>query len=630
MVRVWSDLPSIGADHIVLLGIHRGARGRGGFGHRTQDRKYTNGHGPHRHPAPDLQLYTPNRLVYPGPPQNPHPHPPVNPSVFYNLPYQQGYGRLPQASHLYNQHFSAPPPPANQNQNTGTPWQGFEWEALNGPCRPFSRERYSQTSPPVDTLLHPQNRFPVNAVRHPPRFEVRNRQPDLDNLYEEGVHLNYMDFDPGESNPKPGGLHHHSTNIGTQPQTARSQSKHTMPKDTSFAKSPPSFNRLSASAGAASSSSLKPSPIKLVQQPIDRVMILQQRPDAPRLSNTGPSTTPNNNSLYNRQLDFTPSLLSQPPTEYVLDATFRRIEARDAARKMDAIQTKQTTTDGTKAPSVLLVVSKQELVTRREKGHQENSASHKTLRPPQAGLTTATIEKRSHPSKSVTTTVGSCITVKGTPEKASRSERHLHEPSTQTGRAFPASYGDNTSSDMILDGVKDVNGPGVMDTDVYESEKWGGGRLIPSGLKVARLKDEAVDLKTTDPAATPPFSQNLTNVGVPAVETKSPANCGALRCSRSRVGAKGQWKGYVLAEDCPPTSKGKLLLLDAPPALLPQRSTRSGKVFKPPEGEGRSSSERSGDDDSDSDSEEERRVNRSRRSREVARKHILSSEDSDE
>ena len=192
----------------------------------------------------------------------------------------------------------------------------------------------------------------------------------------------------------------------------------------------------------------------------------------------------------------------------------------------------------------------------------------------------------------------------------------------------------------------------------------GGGRLIPTGLKVARLKDEAVDLNTTklsnhcvsdkssvqtveypentatnrrqraetpklvspctsDPAATPPFPQNLTKVGVPAVAA-------TLRSSRSRVGAKGQWKGYVLAEDCPPTSKGKLLLLDAPPALLPQRSTRSGKVFKPPEGEGRSSSERSGDDDSDSDSEEERRVNRSRRSREVARKHILSSEDSDE
>ena len=113
---------------------------------------------------------------------------------------------------------------------------------------------------------------------------------------------------------------------------------------------------------------------------------------------------------------------------------------------------------------------------------------------------------------------------------------------------------------MISDGVKDVHGLGVMDTEVYESEKWGGGRLLPSGLKVARLKDEAVDFNTSDPAATPPFSQNLTNVGVPAVATKSPANFGALRCSRSRVGAKGQWKGYVLAKDCPPTSKGKLPL----------------------------------------------------------------------
>ena len=54
----------------------------------------------------------------------------------------------------------------------------------------------------------------------------------------------------------------------------------------------------------------------------------------------------------------------------------------------------------------------------------------------------------------------------------------------------------------------------------------------------------------------------------------------------------------MLAEDCPPTNKEKLLLLDAPPLLLPQRSTRSGKVFKAPEGEGGSSSEQSGDDDS--------------------------------
>ena len=126
--------------------------------------------------------------MYPGPPQNP-PHPPVNPSVSYNLPYQQWYARLPQASHLYNQNFSARPPPVNQNQNSGTPWQGFEWEALNGPCRPFTRERYSQSSPQVDTLLHPHNRFPVNVVRHPPRFEVPTRQPDLDNLYVGGIHL---------------------------------------------------------------------------------------------------------------------------------------------------------------------------------------------------------------------------------------------------------------------------------------------------------------------------------------------------------------------------------------------------------------------------------------------------------
>ena len=89
-----------------------------------------------------------------------------------------------------------------------------------------------------------------------------------------------------------------------------------------------------------------------------------QSRDGPPTTTRRPSTTSNNNSLYNRQLDFTPSLLSQPPTEYVLDATFRRIEARDAARKMlrekmDAIQTKQTTMDDSKAPSVLLVTPKQ-------------------------------------------------------------------------------------------------------------------------------------------------------------------------------------------------------------------------------------------------------------------------------
>ena len=89
----------------------------------------------------------------------------------------------------------------------------------------------------------------------------------------------------------------------------------------------------------------------------------------------------------------------------------------------------------------------------------------------------------------------------------------------------------------------------------------------------------------------------------------------------------------MLADDCPPTNTGKLLLLDAPPALLPpallpQKSTQNGKVFKPLEDEGGSSSEKGGDDDSDS--EEERRVNRSCQSREVARKHVVSSKDSDE
>ena len=154
-------------------------------------------------------------------------------------------------------------------------------------------------------------------MRYPPRFEVPTRQPDLDNLYEEGVHLGYMDFDPGESNPKPRGLHHHSTKIGTQPHTASSQAKHTTPKDTSFAKSPPSFNRLSATVGAASSASL---------WPIDRVMVLQRRPDAPRLPHTGPLTTPNKNILYNRQLDFTPLLPSNWLFRYLISYSFLRAE----------------------------------------------------------------------------------------------------------------------------------------------------------------------------------------------------------------------------------------------------------------------------------------------------------------
>ena len=162
--------PFIGADPIVLLGNYRGTRGRGGFGHWTQDRKYPNGHGPHRHPAPD-QFYTPNRLVYPGPPQNPHPHPPVNPSVFYNLPYHQGY-----AAFLEQVIFTIKTSPRLPLQRAK--WDtlaGFEWEELNGPCYPFSCERCSRSLPQVDTLLHPQNRFPVDAVRHPPRFEVPAR-----------------------------------------------------------------------------------------------------------------------------------------------------------------------------------------------------------------------------------------------------------------------------------------------------------------------------------------------------------------------------------------------------------------------------------------------------------------------
>ena len=153
-------------------------------------------------------------------------------------------------------------------------------------------------------------------------------------------------------------------------------------QDTSSAKSPPSFNRLSASVGAASPISLKPP--------------THQASTAAYRSRNGPSTTTRRPSTIEyRSVDHpkqqplqspTPSLLSQPPTENVLDATFRRIEARDAARKMDVIQTKETATDDPKAPSVPPVTSKEELSTIRENGHQENSGSQKTLRPTQAGL----------------------------------------------------------------------------------------------------------------------------------------------------------------------------------------------------------------------------------------------------
>ena len=485
-----------------------------------------------------------------------------------------------------------------------------------------------------------------------------------------------MDFDVRESNPNPRGLSHNSTNIGTQPQAARPQDKYTTPstsRGTPKAKSPPSFNRLSTSIGATLPISLKALPVEPGQQPIDRVMVLQRRPDAPRLSNSGPSTTPNNNSLYNRQLDFTPSLLSQPPAEYVLDATFWKIEARDAARKTDSIQAKQTTKNSN-AQSGLLAASNQRLGRIRDKGHQENSGPQRTPRLPHGGhpkwSKPTADEKRSCPSKSVTTAVGSGVAIKVSSEKASRSERnltygpHSHDPSTRTVGVFPASYGDNASpdGDMLLSSVEVADGLRAMDTKIYESEKWGGGRLIPSGLKMARFKDEGVDLNTTKlsscrvshkslvpsvdvpkrtatnrhqpegtyklalpctsgPAATPPLPKKLPNA-LPGA-TKSPAKWGPLGRAR-RLRTKGQRKGYMLAKDCPPMGKGKLLLLDAPPALLPQRSTRSGKVFKPPGG-GTSSEPSEGDD-----SEEETRVNRSRRSRGAARKYILSSEHSDE
>ena len=163
------------------------------------------------------------------------------------------------------------------------------------------------------------------------------------------------------------------------------------------------------------------------------------------------------------------------------------------------------------------------------------------------------------------------------------------------------SYGDNTLSDndMILGGVKDVDGP-------YDHQHTQAVD-IPE-ITATKRPQRAKPHKLASPCASGPAA-------ISPLSTKHYQVPCKLRCS-SRVGAKGQLKSYVLAEDRPPTSKGTLLLLDAPPGLPPQRSTRSGKVFKPPEGEGGSSSEQSGDNESDS--EEERRVNRSRRSREDA------------
>ena len=74
--------PFISPDPIVLLGNHRGSEA--GAGLATGLRIVTI--------QMDMDLIGIRLLiVYPGPPQNPHPHPPVNPSVFYHLPYQQRY-----------------------------------------------------------------------------------------------------------------------------------------------------------------------------------------------------------------------------------------------------------------------------------------------------------------------------------------------------------------------------------------------------------------------------------------------------------------------------------------------------------------------------------------------------------
>jgi hypothetical protein len=390
-------------------------------------------------------------------------------------------------------------------------------------------------------------------------------------------------------------------------------------------------------------------------------MVLQQRPDAlrPSYSTSITTATNTNNTLYNRQLDFTPSLLSQPPAQYVLDATFWKIEVRDAARRTCAALEKENTTGGSKPPPVLPVAPdhrNQQLNRIGEKGHKGGGGSQIISRVPHQPKTE---QKRPRLPKLATTEAKSCITVKVTSEKTSRSGRNQsREPPTHPAEVFPASYGGLTSSDgsMLLDGVEAVDGPRMVDPEVYESEKWGGGRLIPSGLKVARPNDRGGGLNTLTlssdrvsdkppvlivdvlentvsmethklaspctgiPAATLPLPQKEC-INVPSAAVMSPAEFGAPRRG-PLPGTRGQWKGYVLAEDCHPTSKGKLLLLDAPPALLPQRSTRSGRVFKP-EGDADQATE-------DDDSEGETRVKRRCRLRRAARKRVLLSEHSDE
>ena len=641
----------------MLVG-NRGGRGRGGFNPRGQDRKFRNGGGPHRPPAPGPQLFTPNPFGYPGPPQNQHPHPPANPPTFYNPAYQQGYGQPPQAHHPFNPHYPAAQPPANQSQNSGRPWQGFEWEALSGPYGPFSRERYSHPLPQVDILPHPHHTLPVNEARDPSCFKASIRRPHLDHLHEDDIHLDYMDCD---SNSDPRGLPHNNTNTQTQTQASRPQSQDMKP---STLKNMPPTN-LSSPFKVAPSISSNPPLSNTGQQPIDRVMVLQQRPDAPRLSSVGSSTTPNNNNRYNRQLDFTPSLLSHPPAEYALDTTFWKIEARDAARKAGAMHVERTTTNNPKVPSVVLAAPNQQPARVRENGHKENSGSQKTLRP-HAGFLRASQptaeEKRKHPSKSGTTTIEAAPTVGVTLKKASRlSGPQSRAPPTQIARVFPTARNATTSENRILvDGVRVAGVRRVMDTEVHESEKWGGGRLIPSGLNVARRKNEHTGLRTTKllshrvsdnpPEPTADVPEHTASNGpqleearklvlpctsVPAVTLSPPqkstsaqfsATKSLPKCASSRrrrpPGAKGQWKGYALAEGRPQASEGKLLLLDAPPVLLPEGSTRSGKVFKPPTGG--SSSDQASDDD---DSGEERKVNTRRR---PARKRIPSSEHSDE
>ena len=219
--------PFVGADPVVLLGNHRGARGRSEFGHWTQDRKYPI--------AMDLisirfMINSTHRTLWCIPVHH-RTHPRIRWSILLDsITCQTSKGM---AAFFKQVIFTIKTSPRFSLQRTKIKTLGYPGRVLNGGIEWTLSFIQSRTLLPIIAssrpFLHPHNQSLVNAVRHPPRFEVPTRQPDLDDLYGKGVHLDYMDSDPGESNPKPRGLHHHSTNMGTQPQTTSSQAKHTTP-----------------------------------------------------------------------------------------------------------------------------------------------------------------------------------------------------------------------------------------------------------------------------------------------------------------------------------------------------------------------------------------------------------------